>query len=364
MRPGRGLGNQNLVPRSEVSREQAPSHKDLGENRIMRYLGSKGSVVEQLLDLIEDRVPAGTLCDPFGGIGTVGAAAKQRGYTVTAGDQLAFAHAFQVARIEASRRPSFKKLQPFGLHGPAAVESHLCALPRKSGWIVREYAQNRSFFTVPNAGKLEAVSREISQWAASGALTEYEEKVLRASLIDCADRVANTAGTYYAYLKAWDRKALKSFDFRLIDPTPGCGGCRVRLADAKVLVSSRAWDVLYLDPPFNGRNYGRYYHFPESLALGRQYEVAGRAGVPVRTVPHSQFYSPATAATALGELIEVADCQLLVFHYAPDGIIPADVIMRELTKLGDVTRHDLDAQTYTTKRESRRRPHHLYLVHV
>lgn len=330
----------------------------------MRYLGSKGSVVEQLLDLVEDRVPAGTLCDPFGGIGTVGAAAKQRGYAVTAGDQLAFAHAFQVARIEAGRRPAFKKLRPLGLHGAAAVEDHLSTLPDRTGWIVREYAQSRRFFTLANAAKLEAVNRKITDWAVSGALSQYEEKVLRASLINCADRVANTAGTYYAYLKAWDRKALKPFDFQLIAPTRGSGNCKVRLADAKDLVSSRSWDVLYLDPPFNGRNYGRYYHLPESLALGKTYAVTGRAGVPVREVPRSRFYSSSKAAAALRDLLKVADCQLLVFHYAPDGIIPADVIARELRKYGTVSRHVLDANGYTTKRVSRRRPHHLYLVHV
>jgi adenine-specific DNA-methyltransferase len=336
----------------------------MSQNRRMRYLGSKGSVVERVLDLIGTRIPNGTLCDPFGGIGTVGAAAKRRGYAVSAGDQLAFAHAFQVARIEASRRSAFKKLEHFSLHGASEVERHLSALPPRDGWIVREYAQERQFFTQINAEKLEAANQKIASWAAREALSVQEEKVLRASLVDSADRVANTAGTYYAYLKNWHRKALKPFEFRLLTPTPGNAKCKVWITDAQDLVSSRPWDVLYLDPPFNSRNYGRYYHFPESLALGAKYEVAGKAGMPVRDVPRSPFYSPSAAATALRSLIDQADYKLLVLHYAPDGIIPADTIVRELKQRGKVRRYVLDAKGYTTRPTPRRRPHHLYLVHA
>lgn len=126
----------------------------MSQNRPMRYLGSKGSVVEQVLDLIGIYVPGGSLCDPFGGIGTVGAAAKRRGYTVSAGDQLSFAHAFQVARIEIDRRPAFKKLRVLGLVGAADIQGHLEALPPRDGWVVREYARKRRFFSQANAERI------------------------------------------------------------------------------------------------------------------------------------------------------------------------------------------------------------------
>ena len=188
--------------------------------------------------------------------------------------------------------------------------------------------------------------------------------MLRASLVDCADRVANTAGTYYAFLKTWHRKALKPFVFRLLDPTPGGKGCEAKIIDARDLAVSRQWDVLYLDPPFNGRNYGRYYHFPESLSLGATSEVHGRAGMPIRAFPRSPFYSKASAETALGTLIAEANCRLIALHYAPNGIISSDSITRELMSRGSVERYALTAKGYTTKRNPRQVAHDLYLVHV
>lgn len=361
---GRRIGPNILVGGGFPAPDAEATQTDIGQNRAMRYLGSKGSVAPQVLDLIGEVVPAGKLCDPFGGIGTIGAEAKRRGYEVWAGDQLEFAHAFQVARIEADRRPAFRRLTHLGSDRWRAIEKHLNGLPPRDGWFVQQYAIKRKFFTFDNATRVEAVRHEISQWISKGDVSSREAKLLRASLIDSADRVANTAGTYYAYLKRWHRKALQSFDFVLIPPTSGLRPCRTLVADASELVARRSWDVLYLDPPFNARRYGRYYHLPETLAGNSDYEVTGRAGMPARATPASDFYTPGKAAHALRELLDDADCRLLVLHYAPDGLIPEQVILDELEQRGTVTRWDLTARGYTTRKSPRSSQHHLYLMHA
>jgi adenine-specific DNA-methyltransferase len=80
------------------------------------------------------------------------------------------------------------------------------------------------------------------------------------------DSVANTAGTYYAYIKTMSRKATKPFIFHLIAPTQGNLFCNSLLCDANLLVKELSSDILYLDPPYNERNYQRYYHLPENIA--------------------------------------------------------------------------------------------------
>jgi adenine-specific DNA-methyltransferase len=328
----------------------------------VRYFGSKASVVDDVLRLISARRPTGELCDPFGGVATVGAAAKREGYVVTSGDQLAFAHAFQVARVVAQRRPAFSGLRKLSLQGSTAVEHHLASLPGCDGWLVQHYARERGFFTITNARRIEAVRQEVITWLAQRLITTREAKILRASLIRSADSVANTAGTYYAYLKSWHRKALRPFVFSLISPTPGARGCRAQVLDANELATARSWDVLYLDPPFNDRRYGGYYHLPESLALGHEFEVRGQAGIPVRDVPASPFYSPTKATAALRTLVHEADYELLALHYAANGVIPLDVIRRELRRIGRVTEHVLRSRGYTTQPRAREVIHHLFLV--
>src|SRR6185436_6043411 len=106
----------------------------------------------------------------------------------------------------------------------------------------------------------------INQWCRNNWVTQNQRAVLLASLINSMDRVANTAGTYYAYLKSWHRKALKPFRFELVRSSRGPQKGHCILADANTLVGSREYDILYLDPPFNERCYSSYYHLPESLA--------------------------------------------------------------------------------------------------
>lgn len=52
-----------------------------------------------------------------------------------------------------------------------------------------------------------------------GLTSSKENSLLTASLIDSMDWVANTAGTYYAYLKGWSHKASRTFRFNLVQPT-------------------------------------------------------------------------------------------------------------------------------------------------
>ena len=202
---------------------------------------------------------------------------KAKGYRVCVGDHHTFAHTYQVASIVASRTPSFRGVRKaLGLATAQEVVGHLQHARGRRGWILREYSELRRFFTRENAMRIEACRRAIREWHRCGLLGPTEHAVLRASLIDSADKVANTAGTYYAYLKNWHRKALRPFQFELIQPTCGQAGCTAVRTEALALAGTRKWDVLYLDPPYNSRRYDAYYHLPETLALDTEPRVSGR----------------------------------------------------------------------------------------
>ncbi|HEY4428993.1 MAG TPA: hypothetical protein VGN08_12380, partial [Solirubrobacteraceae bacterium] len=145
-------------------------------------------------------------------------AAKERGFRSVCGDHLAFAHAFQVARVESQRLPRFAGLRGKGLNGAEEVREALDRGSPADGWLVREYAMKRRFFAAANAGKIEAARQRIIGWRRERLLTAREHAVLLASLINSADRVANTAGTYYSHLKHWDRKALLPWRFDWVFP--------------------------------------------------------------------------------------------------------------------------------------------------
>lgn len=185
----------------------------------MRYLGSKASTIEQLFGLLSERVDKGIICDPFGGIGTIGAAFKERGYSVWSGDILTNAHYFQVAKLVRQRTSSFKGIRDwYGLDTVEDVVYKLNSVKRENSWFVKEYSELRKYFTKENASKIAGCCSLIKKWDKNGLISYTEKAVLLASLVNSMDKVANTAGTYYAYLKGWYRKSSKSFSYEFIEP--------------------------------------------------------------------------------------------------------------------------------------------------
>jgi adenine-specific DNA-methyltransferase len=141
------------------------------------------------------------------------------GYRVWTGDVLRFAHFFQVARVRRHRTPAFHRLRAeAGIGGSGDVVHLLRKATRSRGWFVEEYARKRSYFTEENARKIQGCWCTIRQWASHGWLTVDEHAVLIASLINSMDKVADTAGTYYAF--EWQHRDPESFF-----PTRGSIGC-------------------------------------------------------------------------------------------------------------------------------------------
>jgi adenine-specific DNA-methyltransferase len=331
----------------------------------MRYLGSKALVAEQLLDLISPRAGA-SFCDPFGGVATVSAVAKRRGCEVVTGDILTCPHNFQVARIASTRRPGFRGLgELYGLRGHAEVVAHLREQRAEAGWLISEFAAKRRFFRMDNAAMIEGARRTIAKWSAADALSEAERAILLASLVNSMDRVANTAGTYYAHLKHYSRKSLGTFAFDLLAPVPGARHCEARLCPADQIVGARAWDIVYLDPPYNQRCYAGYYHLPESISRLETPECGGLSGAPVGAGrPRSEFTRPAKALDALEALLSATHAKTVVFHYSPAGLIPLERARESLAAIGSISERVLVAPGYTTRQEPRRTRHVVLIASV
>lgn len=327
----------------------------------VRYIGSKTALLPALTNLVSRHAVGGTFCDAFGGLGIVGSHFKTLGFRVWSGDVLRFAHFFQLSRIGISRKPSFRRLASRVIGGSSDVERHLNEIDGEDGWFAREYSRKRKFFSGSNARRIAACQRQIEQWHRAQKTTSTEHAFLVASLIDSADRVANTAGTYYAHLKALYRKAKKPFVFQMLNPVPGQRG-HCALMDARQLVRSQYYDVVYLDPPYNDRSYAHYYHLPETMAGGCPAAVHGASGMPDHLPAPSDFNRPRLATGALLTLIREARCGLLVLHYSSIGLVAHNTLFRELRRFGAVERYELSAPGYTTAHQCRQSKHIVYLA--
>lgn len=327
----------------------------------MRYLGSKAGALPSIEKLIPPPASGATFADPFGGIGIVGAHARTLGYQVHAGDILRCANAFQTAKLRFTQPPLPTALRAhLGIETVEDLLQYLNTLRPISSWVVREFSENRQYFTRENATKIDAVRRELWRLKREGVLEGPEHKYYLASFISSTDAVANTAGTYYAHLKSWDRKAQRPFIFRPLNLPSGPKG-HAHLVDAGELVSKRFYDVLYLDPPYNQRDYAGYYHLPETFATGRRPRPSGKSGVDKAARPVSKFVRPRSAAKSISELLHLARFRRLIFHYSDNGLITPEQIRTALNDHGEVAEHVIDATGYSSS-GSRSTMHRIYVV--
>ena len=327
----------------------------------MRYIGSK----TLLLDNIRSLLPLDSInmvfSDPFGGIGTVGHYMKKQGFKVISGDTLHFAHFFQVSLIKLNSMPSFAGILS-DICISEKIEEYLNSIQTDQGWFIEEYCRNRQFFTLENAQRIQACIDAIWKWNSNKKITNDEYAILIASLIQSMDKVANTAGTYYAYLKNYNRKALKPFHFNLLQPVNGDIGCNCFMQDANNFVRSNPCDILYLDPPYNTRDYNKYYHLPETIAKGEVPIVVGKAGIPQRKSERSPFIVKSKAESAFADLIQHAKYKVLIFHYTDNGILNKQFIKDVLHEQGKVEEYYFCSKGYTTKTVALNNQHHVYKV--
>ncbi len=318
----------------------------------MRYIGNKRKLIpfiRRALDRLG--IDGSTACDPFAGTASVSSFLKRRGYAVSTGDIMSFSFALQWAYVVVDEPPRFAGLRgtlagnesdPLG----AAIR-HLNTLEPKPGFLYEHFcpagaggsAHDRRYFTPQNAARIDAVRARIHEWRRDGLLTDDEHYVLLAALIEAADRVANTTGVYAAYVKSWQPNAVKPLHLRPPRLVTGTGlACQAHRRDAIDLVRSlEPFDLLYLDPPYNTRQYAGYYHIPEIIAEGwfdEPPKLRGKTGLPEDGDKRSDWSSRRRCEQVFEQLVNAADCRHILMSYNSEGIIPEECIERVLCERG------------------------------
>ncbi|MFQ5678093.1 MAG: DNA adenine methylase [Gemmatimonadota bacterium] len=323
----------------------------------MRYLGNKTRLIPFIGRAIERLgVPPGVAADPFAGTASVARALKRRGWRVHAGDLMAVSYALQVARVELDRTPRFPAhILPATRRSPgrssasySTVLAWLDALPGRAGFLTTHYTpggrggrpHGRMYFTEENARRIDAVRERIATWVETGALDPRRAQFLIATLIEAADRVANTTGVYASFVKSWQPNALRPLRLRPVRPTrarDGAGRSTAFLGPARDLLARLGpVDLLYLDPPYNGRQYPAYYHIPELLATGWSPAppLRGKTGLIPDENRRSDWCRKGRAEQALAGLLEVADARHILFSYNDEGLLDRGAIEAALRARG------------------------------
>ena len=112
----------------------------------------------------------------------------------------------------------------------------------------------------------------------------------------------------------------------------------VHRKSANDLIDEIQCDVLYIDPPYNTRQYITNYHLLETIARYDNPSIHGKTGLrDYEESEKSAYCSKTTCLSALTDLVEKADAKHIVFSYSNEGILSVDEILSVLSSRGEAS---------------------------
>lgn len=143
-------------------------------------------------------------------------------------------------------------------------------------------------------------------------INKREKDILLASLLYSCDKIANTVGHYDAYRKI--KKIDDRFRFNLINPIDTEDKkINIYQNDANELVKHIKADVAFIDPPYNSRQYSRFYHLLETITKWNKPKLSGVAMKP--PAENISSYCKTNAPKMFDDLIHNLNVKYIVVTY-------------------------------------------------
>jgi adenine-specific DNA-methyltransferase len=177
--------------------------------------------------------------------------------------------------------------------------------------------------------KIQAIRDKIEGWFKTGLIDKKEKIWLIACLLESADRAANTASVYGAYLKKIKKSAQKPVELIGIksigsDYKPGLH--KVYCEDALSLLSglkNKKILLTYIDPPYNHRQYSANYHILETIAKWdiNSFTPRGVTGLRDSRELNSDFCIRSKAEKAFDRLFSLLTSKYVIMSYNNEGLM-------------------------------------------
>lgn len=288
---------------------------------IQRYLGNKNSIADHIMREVDRFCQSGDIvCDIFSGTISMSMALKKHGYRVISNDISIFSYHYANCYLRNNTIPDFD-LGVLGIDGSnyeiKAQESiktknnetgysfledqrlyelykklvivllYLECLETKdiekkyqAHYFYNTYTEegknscfrslrgsvgHRRFFTPSNGKKIDNALNKIREWNDNHLLTEVQYSLLISILCESIEKISNTQGTYHDFQReVYDERALHDLTLRIppFDDVISTQNEHIigRAQDSLSFIKSvPVHKLLYIDPPYNFRQYTSYY---------------------------------------------------------------------------------------------------------
>ena len=304
---------------------------------MIKYLGSKRTILPRLMTALGSLEGVTSVFDAFSGTARVGYELKKNGYQVFSNDINSYAHILAQCHVEAEADTTAETAK--------RLIAELNQLAGKHGYITETYCLNSRFFQPHNGTKIDAIRDRIEAWDLSPIL----KAICLTALLEAADRIDSTTGMQMAYLKQWAKRSYNPLQLRLPAMLNAAANrrCQAHQLDAAEAASAIEADCAYLDPPYNQHSYLGNYHIWESICRWDQPEVYGIACKRIDCKQSkSDYNSKPRSLPALTELINKLRTPNLIVSFSNEGFIDRSAMENLLTQKGHLQTVELDYKRY------------------
>lgn len=273
------------------------------ENR--RYIGNKSKLLEFIEESMnKENIEFKTFGDVFSGTGVVAEYFFNKGKDIYVND------------ILFSNYVIYKAL----LNNAEYEENKIELIINEYNEIVSEnlednyFSENFSgnYYHYYDAKKIGYIREDIEKKYNNNEINEREYYILIACLLYSMDKISNTVGHYESFLNR--EPEFKNLKINFMNLKKYNGKSYIYNEDANQLVRKIDIDVMYIDPPYNARQYANFYHLLENVAHWKKPPVYNKAKKMERKNIMSD-YCKANAKAVFKDLIENINAKYIIVSY-------------------------------------------------
>lgn len=308
----------------------------------INYIGSKYSLIEYIYDKIKENVEDienKVFCDLFAGTHIVGNFFKDKVRKVISNDMEHYSFVIGQNYIKNNVEFDYEHLL-----------KELNDIDGIEGYIFNYYSDGgkskRLFFNNKNGKKIDAIRQKIENWKNEKYINDNQYYFLLTSLIEASDKVANTTSVYGAYLKEIKKTADKDLImvpsyYKIVNNQTN----DVYNQDSNNLIKDISGDILYIDTPYNHRQYGSNYHILNAISK-YDFSVEPRGVVGLMDYNKSKYCYKNEAIIVFDDLIKNSNFEHIFISYSNEGILSEDSIMKVLSSYGISSKYEREYKTF------------------
>lgn len=315
-----------------------------------RYLGSKTKLLSFIDNILEtENIKFNSFADIFAGTGTVANHFHNRSKIIVNDILDSNSHVYAAFFGKGNIREEKLKAR-LKHYNNIDIKKH------NENYFSKNFSN--TYFNAENSKRIGLIRDDIEKLFEEKIITKREKSYLLTSLIYALDKIANTVGHYDAYRKI-DIPNKKLFLLPL-DIKNSEYPADIYKDDANEVVKKIKADVVYIDPPYNSRQYSDAYHLLENITTWKKEKVYGVAKKIDRSHIKSK-YNMKSAGVAFSDLIDNIDAKYILVSYNDMGTsgnarsqsrISDHEILSALKRRGEVKVFETDFKQFTTGKSS------------